>query len=427
MINYDTYKRTYSTEFKLAVFLNLVSKDIISNIPRRSFYNFKKYNYDKIYGLQYSHEKLDVAHQIINSNTLYKFNKAVLYIKNTIINIYSASIPDFKSLLKTDLVKQKVVSTINRVKNFFDLSKACRYFNISVKTFHNWSKNNNCIDSVFSKCFKRHPSQLTVKEVNQIKDVLTDPVTKLWPLVSSYYYGLRNKIISMRLRTFYKYANILGLSRLKVPHRRKKHDIGIRASRPNELWHSDLTIHRTQDNVKVFIYIVMDNFSRKILAWKASVKYSAKTTLDCLKEAYEKYILPIPGKPDVKLMVDGGSEVNNSIVDGYLTYEAVSVHKIVAQQDVLFSNSMIEAVNKIIKYNYLFRTDIPDFDSCNRYLSEFIPNYNDRYHCSLGGLSPNEAYSGIIIDKKQIDYQIISARTRRIIENRKYRCPVHQI
>jgi len=101
------------------------------------------------------------------------------------------------------------------------------------------------------------------------------------------------------------------------------------------------------DNIKVYIYIVMDNFSRKILAYRASLSYSANLAFNCLKEAYENHILPNQPDWDVELMVDGGSEVNNATIDSYI--KTISVKKIIAQQDVSFSNSMIEAVNKINK------------------------------------------------------------------------------
>jgi putative transposase len=229
----------------------------------------------------------------------------------------------------------------------------------------------------------------------------------------------------MKDRTFYKYANKLGFKKNRPPSRHKKHIRGIRAAKPNELWHADLTIFRTQNNVKVYIYIIMDNHSRKILSYQASLRYSAELSLECLKEAYVTHIPPLRSVPDTRLMVDGGSEINNYKVDRYLANEALSVQKIVAQQDVAFSNSMIEAVNKLLKYNYLFKTDIPDYETCVKYLDEFIPDYNDRYHCSLKGLSPNEAFYGLDFDLDAVNTRIKEAKLLRIIENRSYNCPTH--
>jgi len=418
-------RRSYSTDFKLAVNLNIVSKSIVSSLPRRSIANFKYYDFNKLFGLSYSKDKLEVAKSVISSKTLYQFNKAVLYIKNTLINIYSIFMPDFIKLIKKHNIRNKVISVIKRTGDIIGFNRVLKYFHISRNTFYNWSNSKKCSDSIISRCFKQHPSQLTKTETNKIKEVFQTPITKFWPVISIYYYALRNNIISIGERTFYKYSAILGLSRPMPQHCRKKHTTGIRATAPNKLLHADVTIFRTLDNIKNYIYIIMDNFSRKILNFKVSLTLSAQTSFNCLKETYEKYILPLTDKQTVQLMVDGGIEINNNTVDSYIAQKEISIEKIIAQQDVSFSNSMIEAVNKIVKYNYLFKTEIPDHEALVTYLNEYIPNYNARYHVSLDGLSPDEAYSGIALDKDKIKDQLSKAKQLRLLENRKNLCQTH--
>jgi hypothetical protein len=45
-----------------------------------------------------------------------------------------------------------------------------------------------------------------------------------------------------------------------------KPKIGIRASRPNEIWHIDTTLIRLLDGSRAYLHAVIDNFSRRILA-----------------------------------------------------------------------------------------------------------------------------------------------------------------
>ncbi|WP_246047781.1 hypothetical protein [Leptospira ilyithenensis] len=52
-------------------------------------------------------------------------------------------------------------------------------------------------------------------------------------------------------------------------------------------------------------------------------------------------------------MTDGGSE-NKGELDGWINRSGVAINKIIAQKDVTFSNSQIEALNKIIKYQFLY-------------------------------------------------------------------------
>jgi putative transposase len=73
------------------------------------------------------------------------------------------------------------------------------------------------------------------------------------------------------------------------------------------------------DNLKAYIHIVMDNFSRAILAWGISLEQKAVTTLNTLKKAYDSYIYGNENLyPEVQIMSDGGSEnmVNRPEISG---------------------------------------------------------------------------------------------------------------
>jgi len=174
----SSLRRTYSTDFKLAVTLNIVSLSIISSLPRRTIANFKNYDFNKLFGISYSKDKLDVAKSVVTSNSLYNFNKAILYIKNTIINIYSIFIPDFIKIIKKHTIRNKIVSVIKRTKDIIGFDRVLRYFHISKNTFYNWLNLKKCNDSPISKCFKQHSNQLTKTETNKIKEVFQNPITK---------------------------------------------------------------------------------------------------------------------------------------------------------------------------------------------------------------------------------------------------------
>ena len=89
-----------------------------------------------------------------------------------------------------------------------------------------------------------------------------------------------------------------------------------------------------------------------------------------------------------------------------------------AQKDIIFSNSMIEAVNKILKYRFLFQQDIPDYKSTMKHLNKLIPIYNHRPHSALKGRAPDEVFHGIELDKEKYNIQFKEAQRCRIEENR---------
>jgi len=176
------------------------------------------------------------------------------------------------------------------------------------------------------------------------------------------------------------------------------------------------------DNIKIYIYLVVDNFSRKILSWKASTRLSGQIRIQTIIDAFNKFH---DKNVNTDILFDDGTENNNSSVDSFFNSEAIPLNKIIAQKDIRFSNSMVEAVNKILKYRWLFTHDIPNLDSLVNHLDYFIPVYNDiRPHVSLKGLTPSEAFDGISLNKHDLKLKMNIFRSKNISDNRNSSCDV---
>jgi len=89
----------------------------------------------------------------------------------------------------------------------------------------------------------------------------------------------------------------------------------VRASKPDELWHVDMTVIRLLDGTKVYLHAVIDNFSRRILAWRVTENFSVATTVAILQEADQG--AATRGEPPT-LLADAGVENVNSDVDGLI-------------------------------------------------------------------------------------------------------------
>jgi transposase InsO family protein len=61
--------------------------------------------------------------------------------------------------------------------------------------------------------------------------------------------------------------------------------VGIRASRPDEIWHIDTTVIRLLDGSRAYLQAIIDNFSRRILAWKVSASFDPGVTAVLLHQA----------------------------------------------------------------------------------------------------------------------------------------------
>lgn len=116
------------------------------------------------------------------------------------------------------------------------------------------------------------------------------------------------------------------------------------------------------------------------------------------------------------LITDGGSE-NKGDLTQWLASSATLWKKIIAQVDIVQSNSMVEAANKILKYRYLFPKPIIDTSELSKTLELAVGNYNSMPNGSLHGLTPNEVLNGAIPDKHFFQNKIQNAKQDRIVTN----------
>jgi transposase InsO family protein len=187
---------------------------------------------------------------------------------------------------------------------------------------------------------------------------------------------------------------------------------------PNQAWHLDATVITTMDNRKAYLQILLDNFSRKIIAWKIHAEVSGANTTDLLRTAFSS-LASVP-EQEIQLIVDGGPENNNALVEAFI--KEAHIRKLIARVDVLHSNSMIEAVNKTLKYRYIFPSNIPDLEHVPEVVERSVIDYNDRPHYALSGLTPNKTYEGHRFDKDAYRTAIVDAQAKRQQLNRRA-CP----
>ncbi len=96
--------------------------------------------------------------------------------------------------------------------------------------------------------------------------------------------------------------------------------------------------------------------------------------------------------------------------------------KLIAQKDITQSNSMIEAINKHLKYYYLFKKDLKDYNETVNYLMKSIPDYNNKPHGRLYGLTPFEVLEGEVPSRDKFKEQKEQARNERLKQNMKVEC-----
>jgi putative transposase len=79
-----------------------------------------------------------------------------------------------------------------------------------------------------------------------------------------------------------------------------KPKIGIHASRPNEIWCLDVCVVRLLDGTRTYLHGIIDNCSRRILAWKLASNRALNCT-DCNLAVGDQPLDPSPADPPAAL------------------------------------------------------------------------------------------------------------------------------
>ena len=233
--------------------------------------------------------------------------------------------------------KVKVLSAIDRCNDALPRKAALRIVRLSSSRYQAWKQaERRCELEDRPSCPRSHPTQLLPTEVLTIKRMVTSEDYRHMPLRTLALYAQRIGKVFASATTWAKLVRQRGWRR---PRRRvypEKPKVGIRATRPNVLWHVDVTVIKLLDGTKTYLHAVIDNFSRRILAWQLAERLSPVTTCQILKEAAHN----LDTTPTV--VADSGVENVNSDVDQLITDGLLE--RLLAQVEVSFSNSMIEAV-----------------------------------------------------------------------------------
>ena len=204
-----------------------------------------------------------------------------------------------------------------------------------------------------------------------------------------YYLGLRNNDFRFGLATFYKYVNLLGFKNGRHLQIKPKYTPLV-STKPNQIWCADVTILKTADGVKHYIHFLVDHYSKLILGYQAAQSSQPKIIKNLLKMAFEKQ----SQTETIDFVTDCGVEnVNKTVQDYILSTGNTIIHKL-AQRTIPESNSVIEAINKIIKHQFLLPRNLQNRQQLEMALEEDIYTYcHIRPQHSLLGNTPFESYN----------------------------------
>lgn len=413
-ISWDTSVKHY---VRYGLYNNL-PEEIKVQIPRTNIHRWSCETDTKYMGCEvakFIKEELELIKQTGESRNAKKILEAYFKLSEAYHSIVG-KIKGTKNTVANN--KNKIVETIEQLKSFVPVDAALKMFNLSRATYQNYKTLvlNKCIPSYFNWCLKTYPQQLLKREIDTIRAYFGNDALQYWSKSSLYYLGLRKKDFGFCLATFYKYSKLLGYSKNRHLQFKPKYD-SLVSSKPNQIWCADVTILKTKDGTKHYLHFLMDHYSKKILDYKIEKCSSPKAIKSLLHNSYSQTSI----KDKIKLITDSGIENINNTVNQF-TQNHYIIHQI-AQKDIAFSNSKIEAFNKIIKHQFLLPRKLENRKQLEKALDEDIEIYNNiRPQQSLSGNTPNETYDGKPVDIFQHNSHFKAQKELRRKENNKNKC-----
>ena len=173
---------------------------------------------------------------------------------------------------------------------------------------------------------------------------------------------------------------------------------GFSASRPNELFVSDITYWKTKNKV-LYIHLVTDAYSRKIVGHCLSQTLEAEHSVKALQMALSAFEgaeshLPITHHSDRGVQYCSQKYVN--LLQDY------NIQISMTENGDPLENAIAERVNGILKEEFGLHEIFENYQNLNKQVTQAITLYNNfRIHMSINMITPNQAHQQKTIQLKQ--------------------------
>ena len=177
---------------------------------------------------------------------------------------------------------------------------------------------------------------------------------------------------------------------------------GVIPTASNQIWVSDITYIETVNDGFMYLHLVTDLYSRKIMGWCLSPTLHAEYTLKALEMAIRNAGCSLTG------LIHHSDRGCQYCCERYVSLlKSSGILISMTQSGDPLENAVAERVNGIIKNEWLMHENIIDGNIALKRISEIVNIYNNiRPHASLNYLTPESAYTenGILERKWKNSY-----------------------
>ena len=161
------------------------------------------------------------------------------------------------------------------------------------------------------------------------------------------------------------------------------------ATRINQVWSTDMTSFMLTTGIPLFLVLVMDIFTRRIVGWHLNRRCRAKEWLNALNQALCIEFPDGPRNAGLTIRMDNGCQpTSNAYID---TLQTCGITGEWVGFNCPEQNAHIESAIGTVKQDWLWLEECESFDEAHELCLRAITEYNqDHPHSNLNMLSPNE-------------------------------------
>ena len=159
---------------------------------------------------------------------------------------------------------------------------------------------------------------------------------------------------------------------------------GVAITRPNQVWAMDIT-YIPMARGFVYLAVVLDWFSRRVLSWRVSITMEAAFCVEALQQALVKH-----GKPET-FNTDQGSQFTGAAFTGVLIKNGIAIS--MDGRGAWRDNVFVERLWRSVKYEEVYLRAYESVPEARTSIGRYLDFYNGRRpHSSLDGSTPDQAY-----------------------------------
>lgn len=269
---------------------------------------------------------------------------------------------------------------------------ACDVIGLSARTLERWRGDH--VEDMRRGPKKEPPNKLTAKERANVLRIINLPEyrdrspNEIVPLLADKKLYVASESTMYRILRQEKLLQHRG--RMKAPVRRPPN--AFVATGPNQVWSWDITYLKSPiRGVFFYLYMVVDVWSRKVVAWDVHEAESAELAAALFEETCTALNLNPRG---IVLHADNGGPMKGSTM--VATLERLGVLASYSRPHVSDDNPYSEALFRTLKYCPEYPTKpFVDVAAARRWVLRFVGWYNGTHlHSGVRFVTPNDRHAG---------------------------------